>query len=113
MALARSGRSDGGGGSGRSDSSTRNRNSGNRRGADVANPVVIKGAVPVLVMPFDEDGAIDEDSLHREIDFCLEAGAQAICFGMGSESSTLTDDERRRVWTLAARHLNGAVPLIA
>jgi 4-hydroxy-tetrahydrodipicolinate synthase len=78
----------------------------------MANRVDIRGAVPVLAMPFDEDGAIDEDSLRREIDFCLEAGSQAICFGVASESNQLTDEERARVWRLAGRHLNGAVPLI-
>ena len=72
----------------------------------------IRGAVPVLAMPFDDDGAIDEDSLRREIDFCLEAGSQAICFGVASESNQLTDAERAQVWTLAARHLNGTAPLI-
>jgi 4-hydroxy-tetrahydrodipicolinate synthase len=79
----------------------------------MANQGAIRGAVPVLAMPFDDDGAIDEDSLRRELDFCLEAGAQAICFGMGSESSMLTDAERQQVWSLAARHLDGAVPLVA
>ena len=72
----------------------------------------IEGAVPVLVMPFDEDGDIDEDSLRRQIDFCLEAGAQAIAFGMGSESHTLTDSERAQVWSLTAQHLAGQLPLI-
>jgi 4-hydroxy-tetrahydrodipicolinate synthase len=79
----------------------------------MANAGAIKGAVPVLAMPFDADGAIDEESLRRELDFCLEAGAQAICFGMGSESAMLTDAERRQVWSLAAQHLDGAVPLVA
>src|SRR5436190_10404021 len=78
----------------------------------MAKPVDVRGAVPVLAMPFDEDGAIDEDSLRREIDFCLEAGSQAICFGIGSESNQLTDAERAQVWTLAARHLDGAAPLV-
>jgi len=72
----------------------------------------IVGAVPVLVMPFDDDGAVDEDSLRRQIDFCLEAGAQAIAFGMGSESATLTDAERAQVWSLAAEHLDGQLPLV-
>src|SRR5687767_12679082 len=79
----------------------------------MAREVLIKGAVPVLAMPFDDDGAIDEDSLRREIDFCLAAGAQAICFGIGSESNQLTDAERAQVWTLAARQLDDAAPLIA
>jgi len=75
------------------------------------DPIV--GAVPVLVMPFDENGAVDEDSLRRQIDFCVEAGSQAIAFGMGSESHMLTDAERERVWSATARHLNGGLPLIA
>ncbi len=73
----------------------------------------IVGAVPVLAMPFDDDGAIDEASLRRELDFCIEAGSQAIAFGMGSESALLTDAERAQVWSLAARHLDGRLPLIA
>src|SRR5690242_11237323 len=78
----------------------------------MANASAIRGAVPVLAMPFDDDGTIDEKSLRREVDFCLEAGSQALCFGMGSESNQLTDAERAQVWTLVARHLNGALPLI-
>ena len=73
----------------------------------------IAGAVPVLAMPFDEDGAIDEASLRRELDFCIEAGSQAIAFGMGSESAMLTDAERAQVWSLAGQHLDGQLPLIA
>lgn len=73
----------------------------------------IVGAVPVLVMPFDDDGEIDQDSLHRQIDFCVEAGAQGIAFGTGSESTMLTDAERKKVWSLTAHHLNGKLPLIA
>ena len=34
----------------------------------------LKGAVPVLVMPFNTDGTVDEESLIRQIDFCVEAG---------------------------------------
>jgi dihydrodipicolinate synthase/N-acetylneuraminate lyase len=73
----------------------------------------IAGAVPVLAMPFDDDGALDLDSLRREIDFCLEAGSQAIAFGIGSESATLTDAERGQAWETAARHLDGRLPLVA
>ena len=47
----------------------------------------IEGAVPVLAMPFDDDGVIDEDSMRRQLDFCVEAGSQAVAFGMGSECS--------------------------
>ncbi|MBT3265724.1 dihydrodipicolinate synthase family protein [Candidatus Poribacteria bacterium] len=73
----------------------------------------IAGAVPVLVATFDDTGAVDEDSLRRQIDFCVEAGSDAIAFGMGTESHMLTDPERERMWTVAARQLDGGVPLIA
>jgi 4-hydroxy-tetrahydrodipicolinate synthase len=73
----------------------------------------IAGAVPVLVAPFDDTGAVDEDSLRRQIDFCVEAGSDAIAFGMGTESHMLTDPEREQMWTTAARQLDGCVPLIA
>ncbi len=73
---------------------------------------LIRGAVPVLCMPFEANGAVDVDSLLREIDFCVEAGSQAIAFGKGSESPELTDHERKTVWTAASRHLNGQLPLV-
>jgi len=73
----------------------------------------ITGAVPVMAMPFDIDGIIDGDSLRRQIDFCIEAGAKGIAFGIGSESGMLTDAERIQVWTLAAKHIDGQRPLVA
>ena len=78
-----------------------------------SEPRRIAGAVPVLVAPFEDDGAVDEDSLRRQIDFCVEAGSDAIAFGMGTESHMLTDPERERMWTVAARQLDGVIPLIA
>ena len=73
----------------------------------------IAGAVPVLVATFDDTGAVDEDSLRRQIDFCVEAGSHALAFGMGTEGHMVTDAERERMWTTAARQLDGVVPLIA
>ena len=73
----------------------------------------IAGAVPVLVMPFHDNGHIDTDSLLRQLDFCVEAKSQAIVFGWGSESPLLTDAELELVWTAAVRHLNGALPVVA
>jgi len=73
----------------------------------------IVGAVPVLATPFDSDGAVDVDSLQREIDFCIASGAQAIAFGTGSESQMLTDAERQQVWSAAVSQVNGRMPVIA
>jgi 2-keto-3-deoxy-L-arabinonate dehydratase len=77
------------------------------------NQVVIKGAVPVLLMAFDQRGEVDDDSMRRQIDFCIEAGSDALAFGWGTESHLLTDKEREQAWTVAARHTDQRVPLIA
>ena len=38
------------------------------------------GIFPILQTPFDESGAIDFQSLRREIDFCLRAGVHEWSF---------------------------------
>lgn len=73
----------------------------------------IRGAVPVLVMPFDNRGEVDVDSMRRQLDFCVEAGSQAVAFGWGTESQLLTDAEREVIWSASARHLDGRLPVIA
>lgn len=75
--------------------------------------MIIQGAVPVLVTPFDATGQVDTDSLLRQLDFCMEAGAQALVFGWGSESPLLTDAELETVWTAAVKHVNGKMPVVA
>jgi 4-hydroxy-tetrahydrodipicolinate synthase len=77
------------------------------------NQVTIKGAVPVLLMAFDQDGVVDDDSMRRQIDFCIDAGSDALAFGWGTESHLLTDREREQAWTVAALHTDNRVPLIA
>ena len=73
----------------------------------------IRGAVPVLVTPFKDNGKVDEKSLLRQLDFCMEAGAQALVFGWGSESHLLTDAELEDMWTATVRHVDGRVPVVA
>jgi len=73
----------------------------------------ISGAVPVLVTPFKDSGKVDEGSLLRQLDFCIEAGSQALVFGWGSESHLLTDAELEDLWSATVRHVNGKVPVVA
>lgn len=73
----------------------------------------ISGAVPVLVTPFKDSGKVDEDSLLRQLDFCIEAGSQALVFGWGSESHLLTDAELEDLWSVTVRHVDGKVPVVA
>jgi 2-keto-3-deoxy-L-arabinonate dehydratase len=72
----------------------------------------ISGAAPVLVAPFKDNGEMDEGSLLRQLDFCIEAGSQALVFGWGSESHLLTDAELESMWSAAVRHVNGQVPVV-
>lgn len=74
--------------------------------------VPLVGAIPVLVTPFDDDGALDDEGLRQQIDFCIGAGSQALVFGWGSESHLLTDAEKEHLWRTAANHVNGRVPLV-
>ena len=72
----------------------------------------IAGAAPVLVMPFEDSGKVDEDSLLRQLDFCMAAGAEALVFGWGSESHLLTDAELEDIWSATVRHVEGRMPVV-
>ncbi|MBT3603271.1 MAG: dihydrodipicolinate synthase family protein, partial [Candidatus Latescibacteria bacterium] len=72
----------------------------------------ILGAAPVLVTPFKDDGRVDEESLLRQLDFCIEAGSQALVFGWGSESHLLLDSELENMWRATVHHVDGRVPVV-
>ena len=64
------------------------------------------GIFTIPQTPFTDNGALDEDSLRREIDFCLEVGTHGIVYpAMVSEFWLLSDDERKRVIEIVV-HLN-------
>lgn len=72
------------------------------------------GVLPVLCTPFTEDGALDEPSLVRVIEHDLGAGVHGIvCLGLAGEGYKLTDDERRRVLSIAVDTVSGQVPVVA
>ena len=62
---------------------------------------VFRGVFAIPPTPFDDPGNVDEDSLRRCVDFCIEAGAHGIVAPVNaSESIALTDAERLRVAAL-------------
>lgn len=72
-----------------------------------------RGVFAILCTPFHGDGTLDLESLAREVEFCVSSGAHGIVTTVNaSESWTLTDAERMSVVDVAARELNGAVPLV-
>lgn len=77
------------------------------------DPPVVAGVRPVLAVPFDPDGAVDYDSLSREIDFVIELGVDGVVlFGLGSEVYKLVDAERRAICAHVVRRVEGRVPVV-
>ncbi len=72
-----------------------------------------EGIYPILQTPFDESGTIDFDSLRREIDFCLRAGAHGVVIpANASEFFTLSDAERFQLAEATLEDVGGRVPVI-
>lgn len=74
----------------------------------------LKGITPVMATCFREDETIDDDSLRRQIDFSIEAGAGAVCGpGFGAEFYKLSDKERFHFVDVLIEHTKKRVPVIA
>jgi 4-hydroxy-tetrahydrodipicolinate synthase len=74
--------------------------------------IVFRGVATALVTPF-ENGEIDFAALGRLIDMQVDSGVSAIVIaGTTGESSTLSEDERIRLFGFAAERICGRVPLI-
>jgi 4-hydroxy-tetrahydrodipicolinate synthase len=72
------------------------------------------GSMVALVTPMHADGAIDEDSLRRLIDFHVEQGTDAIVsVGTTGESSTLDEEEHCHVIRRTVEMAAGRIPVIA
>lgn len=75
---------------------------------------MFRGVYAIPPTPFDQTGALDEDSLRRVVGFCVTSGAHGVVTPVNaSEFTTLADDERRRVVEVAAEVIAGRVPLVA
>ncbi len=72
-----------------------------------------RGVFTILLTPFTEDGALDGDSLRREVDFLCEGGADGLVTPVNSSQSfLLSDDERRRVAEVVVERSGGRAPLV-
>ncbi|MCM8749652.1 dihydrodipicolinate synthase family protein [Thermomicrobiaceae bacterium CFH 74404] len=73
----------------------------------------MRGVYVILCTPFDEGGALDEESLRRQIRFCLDAGVHGVVGpANASEFWTLTDEERRRFARIMVEEVAGRVPTV-
>jgi 4-hydroxy-tetrahydrodipicolinate synthase len=73
-----------------------------------------KGIFVIVVTPFTESYELDEESLRKEIRFCIEAGAHGLVGpANASEFPTLSDDERKRWIEIVVGEAAGQIPVVA
>ncbi len=71
------------------------------------------GIFPILQTPFDESGALDLDSLRREVAFCLRAGVHGVVIpANASEFFALSDAERMQVGEVVLEEVRGRIPVV-
>ncbi|HEY3109386.1 MAG TPA: dihydrodipicolinate synthase family protein, partial [Chloroflexota bacterium] len=73
-----------------------------------------RGVYAIPPTPFTDDDQVDEASLRRCVDFCVENGADGVVAPVNaSEGPFLTDGERRRVVEIVVEQANRRVPVVA
>lgn len=72
-----------------------------------------RGIFTILLTPFHDDRSLDEDSLRREVDFVIAAGARGIVAPVNtSEFFLLADDERCRLAEVVVEQARDRVPVV-
>jgi len=79
----------------------------------MAEPTLLSGVVPILVVPVARDDAVLWDDLAREVEFLAGVGVPAVSFGFGSEVFRLTEAERDEALAVAVSAAGGRVGVIA
>ncbi|MDD4915520.1 MAG: 4-hydroxy-tetrahydrodipicolinate synthase [Methylococcales bacterium] len=75
---------------------------------------MIQGSIVALVTPMTEDGAIDESSLKKLVEFHIEQGSDAlVAVGTTGESATLDENEHCHVISIVVEAVAGRIPVIA
>ena len=65
----------------------------------------LHGCIPILVTPFVADGALDLNSLERQIEWVLAEGASGVaCVAIASEAATGSSQRRPTSWLYAMCH---------
>ena len=73
----------------------------------------IRGILPVLQTPVAESGDFDIESMERQIDFCIAAGAGGLVFPvLGGEFQYLSDRERQTLVEIVVKKTDKRIPVI-
>lgn len=70
------------------------------------------GVLPVVHTPYLDDGSIDHDTLHREVDYLFETGADGFCLALVSDLLRLTADERCALPARLVEYAAGRGPVV-
>jgi 4-hydroxy-tetrahydrodipicolinate synthase len=74
----------------------------------------IKGIIPAMVTPLDENQELDEPGLRQLVNYLIDGGVHGL-FAVGSQGEfyALTPEEKKRVWEITAEETAGRVPVYA
>lgn len=72
----------------------------------------MRGVFPILITPFNDAGAIDEESLRHLVDFNINAGVHGLGVALGSEVFKLSEAEREQVTRIVVDQAAGRVPVV-
>lgn len=70
------------------------------------------GIFPVLHIPYDPRGNVDDEGLRRETDLNVDAGVDGVALAMGSSVVNLTEPERDSVLSAVVDQVRGRVPVV-
>ena len=74
---------------------------------------VMRGIFPVLETALDANGGLDEASLRKQVDFCIEAGAHGLVYPvLGSEFQYLAQSQRHRMSAAVVDQAAGRTPVV-
>ena len=74
---------------------------------------MLEGIIPILFIPFNDDGGIDEPGLRKIARFELEGGVHGVGInGFASEAYKLNEAERWQAAQIVADEIDGAIPLV-
>ncbi len=71
-----------------------------------------RGLFPILAMPFDDKGIIDEEDLRKEVEFCISTGANGLGLAMASEITKLSEAERKLATKTVVQQTNGRAKVV-
>src|SRR2546422_3066740 len=71
-----------------------------------------RGVYPILAMPFDDRGAIDAETLQREVEYLIEAGVDGLGIALASEVPMLTEAERDLALRTVVAQTRGRVSVV-